>query len=131
MIFGSDRPFCTAGLGACPPPMPQEPPGPPPPPALYNRYSDPALQDSYARLVAAMRQKAIPVYGNIFSQDDADVMARYLLDAVRGLPQSRELQERARCAIQPIIMPYVIGIGVGVAGAIGLSVLALLRSRRA
>ncbi len=113
-------------LGACPAPAPVTPPGPPPPRPKYVRYNDPALQESYARIVAVLRQKSIPIIGNIFSDDEADVMARNALDAVRALPQSAELKERALCAATPII----VGLGLALTTSIGLSVWALARTRK-
>ena len=84
----------------CPPSLPTGP-STPPPTAPHVRYADPRLQEVYARLYAAFREPSVPIYGKVISEDGADIMARQVVDAARVLPQSAELQTRARCIIEP------------------------------
>lgn len=78
------------------------PPAPPPPRPRFSRYADPELQTAYARVVAALRTPTVAGV-NVISEDEADTMSRYLIDAVRELPESAELQARARCALEPLV----------------------------
>jgi hypothetical protein len=102
----------------------------PPPQPKHVRYGDPALQNAYAYLVAALRTKSVPIYGRIFSEDEADQMAQHAINAVRALPGSAELKTRAQCALEPpvtaavrdtvgrlLLGSFVFGLGVVVAGA--------------
>jgi hypothetical protein len=128
--------FTSFLLGAvpCPPPVMIQPSAPPPKPK-YQRYDDPTLQQAYARVVGAVRELSVPIYGTVFSDDAADKTARGLIDAVRAMPQSSEMQARARCALEPGVrgaavagvQPYVIGLGIATVAALGLSTWALLR----
>lgn len=87
----------------CPIPGPKLPPSTPIPQARYTRYDDPRLQEAYARLVAALQEKTFPVYGKVFSDEDADKIGRQAIDAVRALPESHELRQRIECLIDPIV----------------------------
>lgn len=96
----------------CPAALPRSPSstaavGPLPPTPRYRRYDDRQLQDAYAHVVAALRTTSIPVYGKIFSEDDADQMARHTIDAVRRLTGSADLRTRAICAVTPAITAEV------------------------
>jgi hypothetical protein len=93
-------------LGACPLPIPGGGPSESfvtPYRPKYHRYQDRKLHEAYTHVVSALREKQVPVYGHIFTEDEADKMARNVIDALRKLPQSAELQERARCALEPMV----------------------------
>jgi len=92
---------------ACPPALAPSLPSEPPPKTKYFRYSDPALQNAYAYIVAALRTKSVWGYGTIFSEDEADQMAQHAINAVRALPESAELRARALCALEPPIAATV------------------------
>jgi hypothetical protein len=88
---------------ACPTPTSSGPPAPPPPPAKIRRYADQGLQDTYARFMAALQTITVPVYGPIINDSQADNIARQVIDAARGLPNSLELQQSLRCMAQPAV----------------------------
>ncbi len=104
-----------------------------PPRPKYVRYSDPALQNAYANVVAGVSELTIPIYGRVFNDETADKLATNLIDAVRRLPQSTEIQERVRCEIGPALEAAVraevgkIVLGTLAAGFAVMSGISLMR----
>ena len=95
MIFGASCPVKT---------KPSAPPSPPSPvpSAKWTRYKDPKMQEAYARIYGALRTKDVALYGKIFSENEADLMARQAVDAVSALVSSKELRQQVECLIEPI-----------------------------
>jgi hypothetical protein len=117
-------------LGAsCPPPSgsPAARASNPPPAAKWIRYKDPGTQEIYARMYNVLREPAV-LGVKVVPEEQADAMARQLVDTILSVPQSQELRFRAACAIKDIVLkPLVIGGTVlGLAG-IGYAV---YRSRK-
>jgi hypothetical protein len=116
----------------CPPPLAPSA-STPAPVAKYLRYSDSGLQSSYARLVAAFRKPKVAGV-NIIDEGEADVMARQIVDAVRSMPYSQELQTRARCAFEPVLAASLKAtaaralVPAMLLGAVGLAVLGLRKA---
>ena len=65
---------------------------------LGAAYNDPALDLAYSRIVKGVTSLKIPVYGQVFSKDQAGVLADNLLQAVLALPDSPALQQKIRAA---------------------------------
>lgn len=109
MIHGSISPGVQAawdlGAAECPPPIPSGGSGGfvTPLRPKYRRYQDQGLHEAYTHVVSALRKAEVPVYGKVFSENEADAIARQAVDAVRKLPQSTELQNRLRCVIEPMV----------------------------
>lgn len=79
----------------------------PPKTVKYRRFDDPGLQRAYAYLVTAFSEKTVPLYGRIFSDDEADTIARQIMEAARAGVSSPELQQRAVAAIEPPVTAAV------------------------
>lgn len=129
------RPAYTRSPKACPAPGPggAAPSQSTPVPAVpWVRYQDAGFQETYARLYAALREPAV-LGVKVVPEEQADALARQIIDAVIALPQSQELKFRVGCAVKDMVLGPV---GLTVAVLLGLSVAgvgvwAVTRSRRA
>jgi hypothetical protein len=126
-------------FGALPPPPPPPPggqpvpkvcprpgtsseadkPSTPIPPVRWIRYQDPGLQETYARIYGALREPAV-LGVKVVPEEQADMMARQILDAIIALPQSAELRFRAGCAVKSLVLGPI-GITAIVVAALGLT----------
>lgn len=128
-----------------PPPAPQRSPkvcpapgssGPeattstPVPPVRWVRYQDAGMQETYARIYNALRQPAVAGIA-VVPEEQADLMARQIVDAIIALPQSEELRFRIGCLAKSYITGPI-GIAVGTVvllGLVGTGVYAYRRRR--
>jgi hypothetical protein len=104
----------------------------PVPAVRWIRYQDKGLQETYARIYGALRQPAVAGI-TIVPEEQADMMARQVVDAIIALPQSSELKYRIGCMAKSYINGPI-GIAVGVMVLLGLGgagFYAYRRSKRA
>jgi hypothetical protein len=101
------------------------------PPVRWVRYQDAGFQETYARIYDALRQPAVAGI-KIVPEEQADMMARQIVDAIIALPQSQELRFRVGCMAKSYITGPV-GMAVGAVvllGLVGGGVYAYKRSQR-
>lgn len=65
--------------------------------------SDPALQEIYARAYTALKSKRLAVYGDLFDEQEADVLATQAVQSILALPESVTLQTKARAVLGPFV----------------------------
>ncbi len=102
----------------------------PVPPVRWVRYQDRGMQETYARIYDAFRQPAVAGI-KVVPEEQADMMARQIVDAIIALPQSEELRFRIGCMAKSYITGPV-GIAVGTVvllGLVGTGVYAYRRHR--
>lgn len=92
----------------------------PVPSVPWVRYQDPGMQETYARLFNVMREPAV-LGVKVVPEEQADAMARQIIDAIIALPQSQELRFRAACALKdvmvnPISVGAIVALVLGMAG---------------
>ena len=92
----------------------------PVPSVPWVRYQDAGMQETYARLYDVLRQPAV-LGVKVVPEEQADAMARQIIDAIIALPQSHELRFRAACALKdiavnPISVTAVVLFILGMAG---------------
>jgi hypothetical protein len=97
----------------------------------WTRYQDPGFQETYARIYGALREPAV-LGVKVVPEEQADAMARQIIDAIIALPQSAELKFRVGCAVKdmvlgPVGITIAVLLGLGVAG---VGTWAVVRSRR-
>lgn len=107
-----------------------------PPAARHQRYTDPKLQEVYARIYGALRAKTIAVYGHVFTEEEADWTARQAVDAVGALFSSKEIEQQVACLIEPIAARGArnavikLLLGVGITGGLGYVAYRTFRKKR-
>jgi hypothetical protein len=106
---------------ACPAPGssgPEATTSTPVPPVRWIRYQDPGFQEAYARIYGALRAPAVAGI-TIVPEEQADLMARQIIDAIIALPQSSELRFRVGCMAKSYITGPI-GLAVGAVVLLGL-----------